>query len=364
MKGFKIIFLIVIISLSQSVAAQYFGENKVCYEKFDFTISSSPHFDIYNYLDNDKLLLSLNKQMENWYIRHYSIFGENTNNNAIIIYNNKPDFKQTNVISGLIGVGTGGVTEGFRKRIIMPLFTSNKEVNHVIGHELVHVFQYNMMKESDSLSLKSLQNTPLWMVEGLAEYMSLGSTHNKTAMWMRDAVYHNDIPSIKDMTRRPNEYFPYRYGHAFWAFLTGMYGDRIIQPFFYNTACYGMKKSVKNLFHISLDSLSCLWQSSIEEGFGKYIINNSPPVGKQPFNKNRLENINILPVLSPNGKKLAFLSNKNVISIDVLIADLESGEISNELTKPVTKAHIDDYNFIESAGSWSPDGKKYVMTSI
>jgi len=253
MKCFKLIFLIGLLILSKITIAQYFGENKVHYEKFDFTTTTSEHFDIYSYFENDTLLCALNREVENWYIRHYSIFGDSITDIPIIIYNNKADFKQTNIISGLIGIGTGGVTEGFRKRIVMPLFVSNKEVQHVIGHELVHVFQYNMVKKSDSLSLKSLQNTPLWMVEGLAEYLSLGPVHNKTAMWMRDAVINDDVPSINDMTRKPMEYFPYRYGHAFWAFITGMYGDEIIQPLFYNTARHGLKKTSKRLFGISLD---------------------------------------------------------------------------------------------------------------
>ena len=81
-------------------------------------------------------------------------------------------------------------------------------------------------------------NLPLWMIEGLAEYLSIGGIDSHTAMWMRDAVMRDDVPSLKDL-RNP-QYFPYRYGQAFWAFLTGLKGDDIIQPFFVATARAGL----------------------------------------------------------------------------------------------------------------------------
>ncbi len=82
-----------------------------------------------------------------------------------------------------------------------------------------------MFQESGSLGMRSVQNVPLWMIEGLAEYLSIGREDVKTAIWRSDAVAQNDIPTFREMTRRPNEYFPYRYGHVFWTNMTGLYGD-------------------------------------------------------------------------------------------------------------------------------------------
>ncbi len=80
------------------------------------------------------------------------------------------------------------------------------------------------MSKDDSLQLRSIRNIPLWMVEGMAEYCSLGSFDPNTAMWMRDAIINKDFPSLDDLTRS-YKYFPYRYGQAFWAYFTGLYGD-------------------------------------------------------------------------------------------------------------------------------------------
>jgi len=362
LKGLFFVFILVLIT--GPLSAQYFGQNKVNYEQFKFVKNKTPHFEIYNYLDNDTIVKALSNQSEKWYLRHKAIFRDTISQNPLIIYNNKADFKQTNVISSNIGVGTGGVTEGLRRRVVMPVMNSNKETDHVLGHEMVHVFQYYMFQNNDSLSYKNLQNIPLWMIEGLAEYMSIGPAHNQTAMWMRDAAMTDDVPTMKQMSKRPDKYFPYRYGHAFWSYVTGKWGDAIIKPFLRETALRGLPKACENLLNVEQDSLSSLWQQSVKEFYAPFIKDSVPAVGRKPLNEEEFGKLNLAPVLSPDGESVTFLSNKDVISIDMLIADVETGEVKKELTGPLSQSHIDDYNYIESAGSWSPDGNRYVVTTF
>jgi len=346
-----------------SVFAQ-FGQNKVMYDWFDFEVYNTPRFEIYNYLKNDSVMESLGQLSERWYMRHLAMFSDTLEDSPIILYNNTADFKQTTVISGIIGVGTGGVTEGLRSRVVIPVMVSNKETDHVLGHEMVHVFQYNLVRENDSLSFKNLANTPLWMIEGMAEFLSIGSRDNRTAMWMRDAVIHDDIPSIKDMTRNPGKYFPYRYGHAFWSYVTGTWGDHIMQPLFYETLKYGLDYGLKKFMGLTPDSLSTLWKNATIDYYKPFLSDTIAPVGKILFNTEKGGEINLSPVLSPNGKYITFLSNKNVINIDLLLADANSGKIISKLTSSLRKSHIDDFNYVEDAGSWSPDGNAYIMTTF
>jgi len=334
------------------------------YDHFDFEVFNTPHFEIHNYLKNDTVMMNLGQLSERWYLRHFAMFADSLENSPIILYNNTSDFKQTTVISGIIGVGTGGVTEGLRSRVVIPVMVSNKETDHVLGHEMVHVFQYNLVRENDSLSFQSLINTPLWMIEGMAEFLSIGSSDNRTAMWMRDAYIHDDIPSIKDMTRKQGEYFPYRYGHAFWAYVTGVWGDNIMQPLFYNTLQYGLDRAVEDMLGISPDSLSVLWKNAMVDYYEPFLADTISPVGTLMYNTERGGEINLSPVLSPDGKYMTFLSNKDVINVDLLLADAETGKILSKLTSSLRKSHIDDFNYIEEAGSWSPDGSKYIMTTF
>ena len=61
-------------------------------------------------------------------------------------------------------MGTGGVTEALKNRVIFPLTETWQQTDHVLGHELVHAFQYNSLINGDSTSLNSVRNLPLWMV--------------------------------------------------------------------------------------------------------------------------------------------------------------------------------------------------------
>jgi hypothetical protein len=71
---------------------------------------------------------------------------------------------------------------------------------------------------------------------------------------------------------------------------------------------------------------------------------------------------NLAPAVSPDGKYVAFLSEKNLYTIDLYLADAKTGVIVRKLTSKVSNTHIDEFNFIESAGAWSPDGKRFAFS--
>ncbi len=349
----------------QNSFGQYFGRNKVNYEQFDFKIYETPHFEIYHYLENKKVLEDFAQLCERWYVRHQAIFLDTLEEkNPIILYNNHADFQQTTVIQSLIGVGTGGVTEGFRNRVVMPIMKSNAETNHVLGHELVHVFQYLSFKNADSIRFQSIGQIPLWMIEGLAEYMSIGKSDVQTAMWMRDAVKNDDIPTLKDMTRKPHKYFPYRYGHAIWVYITSNWGDAVIKPLLFGTAKTGYKRAVDSILGVSADTLSMVWEQNLKDSYSHHMDKKEGPVGSKILKKSDLGKINIAPSVSPNGRYMIFLSDKSVITTDFYLVDLKKNRIINKLSKVTRSAHIDDYSYLESAGTWSPDNRKFALTSF
>jgi hypothetical protein len=210
----------------RAAGAQYFGRNKVQYERFDFRIMRTEHLDFYFYPAESLSTADAARMGERWYSRLSEIFRHTFDRKAVVMYADHPDFQQTNVIGGMIEEGTGGVTEGLRTRVVMPHTGSYWDTDHVLGHELVHVFQYNVA-ESGPGGLARLGALPLWLVEGMAEYLSLGRYDPLTAMWLRDATLRNKLPTIKQLTTDPR-FFPYRYGQALWAYIGGRYGDRAV----------------------------------------------------------------------------------------------------------------------------------------
>ncbi|HEX5111386.1 MAG TPA: hypothetical protein VFV79_00955 [Saprospiraceae bacterium] len=345
------------------VKAQLFGQNKPRYRTFDFKVLETPHFDIHYYSTNKQVINRMANWSEEWYDNHQKIFRDTFYiRNPLIIYNSHAEFQQTNAIYGDIGIGTGGVTEGFKNRVVLPYSMINQQTQQVLGHELVHAFQYHKVINGDSTNLESLANLPLWMVEGMAEYLSLGHIDTYTAMWMRDAVINNDVPNVKKLSTY--KYFPYRYGEAFWAFFSGTYGDYLVEPLYINTAKYGMEEAIKMTLGMKVDDLSSAFVDSVKAHYAPYLGDKKENnIGKKIISGENAGELNVSPVISPDGKYVIFLSDKNLFSTDLYLADAKTGKIIRKINSFFRNGSVDDYSFLESAGSWSPDSKQFVFVA-
>lgn len=355
-------FIILFILSAAEISAQYFGRNKVQYEDFKFQILETPNFDIYHYPQEAAAVEDLGRLSERWYQRHSKMLGHTFKvRNPLIVYANHADFQQNDIVPR-VSVGTGGVTEGLRNRVVMPFAEANRSTNHVLGHELVHAFQYDIARSVEKIGgVRATSQLPLWFIEGMAEYLSVGPEDPHTAMWLRDAVMHEDMPSIRDLSKS-TEYFPYRFGHSVWAFIAGKWGDEIVAPLYVNSAQNGLKKGFKNTLDISMDSVSTLWENSVRRKYTEDVKSRKSPseTGKKILGKSKNSgSINVAPALSPDGNYVAFISEKNIFSIELFLADSETGKIIRKLTSTDTDPHLNALRFIESAGTWSPDGKKF-----
>ncbi|HQJ20544.1 MAG TPA: hypothetical protein PLQ61_05055 [Bacteroidales bacterium] len=344
------------------INAQYFGQNKPSYKVFNYEVYRTPHFDIYHYLKNDSVLNMMAGRAEAWYRHHQSLFLDTIKEyNPLFIYENHAEFQQTTVISGMISESTGGVTEALKRRIVMPLFPSFPQTDHVLGHEMVHAFQFNMLTTADSLKLSNISNLPLWLVEGMAEYFSLGSIDPNTAMWMRDAVLSNDIPTIKDLTKG-TKYFPYRYGQAVMAMIGKTWGDSSIVKLFRQTAIHGYEKAFLDVLGVDDKSFSTLWRIALINNYKSVLTDTTDPItGKKLIFSKNAGDMNLSPSISPDGKYVVFLSERDVYDFDLFLADAATGKIIKKLSNRIHKDEIDALSYLESSGTWSPDGSDFAF---
>jgi len=126
------------------LAAQYFGQNKVQYRNFKFQSIQTEHFDIYYYPDERVGALDAARMAERAYARLSRILHHQfQSRKPIILYASQSDFQQTNVVDAT-GEGLGGVTEFFKHRAVLPFTGSYAEFEHVLQHEMVHQFQYDV----------------------------------------------------------------------------------------------------------------------------------------------------------------------------------------------------------------------------
>lgn len=347
---------------SPEADAQYFGRNKPGYRKFQYNVVQTPHFEIYHYLKNDSMLKAFSDRSEKWYDIHQKTFRDTFRiKNPIILYNNHSDFQQTNTVEGMIGTGTGGVTESLKNRVILPIATSLSQTDHVLGHELVHAFQYHLFLKGRSRNEYSMRNLPLWMIEGMAEYLSKGSVDPHTSMIMRDALLNNDFPALSKLSDQA-KYFPYTYGQAFWAMVAKTWGESRIVPLLNATAVLGFDKAADTILGYNEKTISGMWKSATELHYSQFLKSKTDSVaGKRIISEKNGGRMNISPSISPDGKYIAFFSEKDVFSLDLFLADAKTGKIIKKLSSAVRNNEIDDFNFIESSGTWSPDGKEFAF---
>jgi WD40-like Beta Propeller Repeat len=341
--------------------AQYFGQNKVQYRDFNFQVLKTKHFDIYYYPEERAQADLVARIAERWYDRLSRLFEENLDGRQpVLLYASSADFRQTNALGGEIGEGTGGVTDSFRRRIIMPSAGSLAETDHVLGHELVHAFQYDI---ADKNRARGFLRLPLWVVEGLAEYLSIGPVDANTAMWLRDSLNSDKLPTLRDIGNP--RFFPYRYGQAFWAYVGGRWGDKTVIHLFREAMRLGdADAAISRVLKIKPKQFSKDWAASIRQAYGPILAKAKNPTDYGPVlidKKRGGGDLNIGPAVSPDGKQIVYLSERDLFSVDLFLANTATGKVVRKLVSTATDPHFDSLEFIESAGSWSRDGKRFVQ---
>src|SRR5688500_878555 len=362
--------VLLVLSMASPVAAKYFGRNKVQYKEFKFEVLKTDHFDIYFYEEERENAARVGRMAERWYARLSSVFEhEMSTRQPLVLYASHPDFEQTNVVGGMIGEGTGGVTEGLKRRVVLPLAGTLAETDHVLGHELVHAFQYDISARRTAQGGASgggIESLPLWFVEGLAEYLSIGPVDAHTAMWLRDATRQEEMPEIEDLDS--GQFFPYRWGQAVWAYVGGKYGDDLIGQI-YRTAVRSGNPIVAFEQAVLVDDkeLSTNWHADIRAQYGPVM---SATARARTFGRSLTASdkakmaTNVSPSISPDGKHIVFFSSRDLFSIDLFLAETATGRIVRKLVDTALSTHFTSLQFIGSAGSWSPDSKQFAIAGV
>src|SRR4051812_48292528 len=286
-------------------------------------------------------------------------------------------FEQTSAIRGELGEGTGGVTEPVRRRIVLPLGGPLADTDHVIGHELVHAFQFDITRNPNAPAGETGANRlPLWFIEGMAEYLSIGPVDPNTTMWLRDAMRQTDtkgkkgkvdgLPSIEDLDNP--QYFPYRWGQAFWAYVGGRFGDDVIVQMLATAAAAGdTGVAIEKVLGLKPKELSDDWQAAIRRAYQPILESTMPPneIGRRVIGSEGLGgDLNVGPAISPDGKWIAFLSTRSIFSIDLFVADAANGKIVRKLTSTASDPHFSSIQFIYSAGAWDAASERIAIATV
>ncbi len=355
--------LLLLLSVPGSLAAQYFGRNKVQYTKFDFKIIQTEHFDVYYYDRERVAALDAARMAERSYARLSKVLNhEFRERKPIILYASGSDFQQTNATE-VGGESTGGVTDFARNRAVLPFSGAYSDFEHVLMHEMSHQFQYDIWsrgRAGGGLQTLIAIAPPLWFAEGMAEYLSLGPINPETAMWLRDASLEGKLPTIKQMTADPYEYFPYRFGHALWSYIGERWGDESVGAILKATLAGGIEPAFRRTIGLTLDQLSEQWRDAVQTRYLPEIGSRTKAraIADELLTKKRSEGtLHLAPALSPDGSQVAYFSEKDFYSVDLYLADGVTGKVKRRILKSGVSSNYETYRFINSQANWSPDGK-------
>ena len=333
--------------------AQYFGRNKVEYVDFDFRILATEHFDVYYYANEERAARVAAQLAERWYARlSTALVHHFDRRQPLVLYGSQAEFAQTNVVSGLLPDSVGGVTDGSRRRIAMPFAPTMAETNRVLGHEIVHAFQFDIARRHGGGT-----GQPLWFIEGMAEYLARGSLDAESSLWLRDAALSERLPEKEGAAAR--ELSPYLYGHAFWAYLGELFGDDVVMKALKpGKKKYRMKDRMKVATGETLDTLYADWRAAVQREYG------DPRAGTTRLKPWSRDSMQLGPSLSPDGTKAVFFSERDRLSLDLFLADVPSGRVIRKLATTAASAKFDSLQPLRSAGAWSADGRWFTFAAV
>ena len=342
-----------------------FGQNKVQYKDFNWFYIQTNHFDIYFPQGGDKIAEyaahsaeeSLNSLEKNF---NYTI----NNRIPLILYKSTNDFQETNVSDESIGEGVGGFTEIFKNRVVLPFDGNYAHFRHVIHHELSHAVINDMFYGG------SLQNViskgisiqlPLWFNEGLAEYESIGWNTDED-MYMRDAIINERMPDINQL----NGYLAYRGGQSVFNYIANKYGKEKIGEIINKTKGLGdLEEGLKASIGLNIKELDERWMKYYKKMYWPDIATRDDPdsfAKKLTSTQTEEGTYNTSPAVSPQGDKVAFISNRDFY-FDVYIMNLIDGKIIKKVIEGNRTPAFEQLNILTPGLDWSPDEKKLVVSA-
>jgi len=367
MKQFLPFFILILFFLSGSISQIYsFGKNKVQYHEFDWKYKETEHFRIYFYEGGENLEKFCSFVAENAYdaIKRDFLF-EIKDRIHIIIYNSHNHFEETNVTGGLPEESVGGFTEFFKNRVVVPFEGDWEKFRHVIHHELTHAVQ-NKMLFGDGiqaiLSGMNQMNLPLWFIEGLAEYQSRDGWDIESDVIIRDAIYNGYLPSIYYLSN----YLVYKGGQSLLYYISQKYGNKKIGDIMRKISLLrSTRNAFKEVLGLEFEELSKQWHRWLKEQYWPVLIGKDTPdmiATRLSDHRAYMNFINNSPSISPDGLKVAFLSDKSDY-FDIYLMRTFDGEIVNKIVAGQSSGDLEEFHWLRPGIGWSGDSKKIVFAA-
>ncbi len=347
-------------------AAAQFGQNKVHYKDFKWKILRTEHFDIHYYEGTEDAVDVAALMAERGYLRLSSVLHHQVKARIpLVLYASHTDFEQTNITPGLISIGTGGVTEFLKRRVFLPFTGSFSELDHVLTHELVHAFQVDVLFGDNAgiLGNPFASSPPLWFMEGMAEYLSVGGVDANTRMWLRDASLEGYLIPITTL-QYVGDIRVYRFGQSIMEYIADSYGVAKIGELLKRTRRLGnVERALEATTGLTLEVLSKKWQDAVRREYLPQIADFDKPdaiASRLTDTARDLSNFNVAVSVSPSGTQMVYISDRSMYN-DVYLASALDGKKFKKLISGERTPSFETLRFFNTSIAWSPDEKQIAI---
>ena len=344
----------------------WFGKNKVQYKDFHWNILKTPHFDIHFNEGYRDLAARTAVIMEYGYDKLSEDFSHNISwRIPLILYGSHSDFQQTNVTWGLLPEGVQAFAEPMRKRIVLHFSGSNVDFTHTAIHELVHIFQFDIIYGSLLRSVFSrnlLFQIPLWFAEGCAEYYSSGYDED-AEMFMRDATVFDYLPYDLDYA---SGYMVYKSGQAAIVYINETYGpEKVIEIMDSLHFQRSMELALKSTIGVSTTELGTEWKKSLRRKYWPLYADKKEPefYGRRLTDHMKKHHyMNTKPALSPDGDYIVFYSDRKGLDA-IYLMNAVTGEVEKKLIQAAMSTQFESIRSMRSRLTYSPDGTRIAFVA-
>ena len=347
-------------------AAQFFGQNKVQYKQFHWSVLRTQHFDIHYYQGTEAAVNDAALMAERAYARLSRVLNHEIRVRVpLVLYASHTDFEQTNITPELLGIGTGGVTEFLKRRVFLPFTGSYAELDHVLTHELVHAFQIDILfgDSQGILGNPFAATIPGWFMEGMAEYLSIGTIDPNTAMWLRDASLEGYLIPIRTLGY-VGDIRVYRFGQSIYQFIADRYGIAKIGEILKKTRRLGSaERALESATGLTIDVLSKKWTEAIRKEYLPQIVDHQEPTAiamRLTDSERDFSNFNVAASVSPSGLQYVYISDRSMYN-DVYLASALDGKPIRKLISGERTSSFETLRFFNTSIAWSPDEKQIAI---
>jgi Tol biopolymer transport system component len=358
--------IIAILFVLPAISYSQFGKNKVQYQTFNWKYISSKNFDVY-YTEGSKYIAEFTAiEAERAIVQIGKVIKYSINKRIpIIVYNTKNEFQQTNIINQYLSEGILGVTEMLKNRVVLPFMGDYNQYKHVIHHELVHaVLNQYLYGGSFQTAVQVGQDIqfPLWMNEGLAEYISIGGIDTENDMFIRDFVISEKLKGLEYLSG----YLAYRGGQTFYWYVAEKYGESKISDLLSKIRRgYQLDVVFKESFGMDLKDFSEQWVKDLKKYYWPDIEKYKAPqdFSQRITNHKKEESFyNSSPTISPDGEKIAYISDADGLYA-IYIRNIEGKDKPRKIISSYRAQDFEELNLLTPGITWSPDGKQIAISA-